>query len=111
MNREIEILDIEDVVAVLPESEGRFILGNTLRGKQLLKEYKAYVGKSNGSNCEMFTEGIECEVLRHDGKHQGWRRGKIKFVIQFEPNEAESAIHSLDDIRQQMEQININNSA
>ncbi len=110
MSKNLEILNNDDVISVFKHDEGRFICGNTLRVEQLCNEYKTYVDKSNASvsNTEIFEQHIDCEVLRQNGEHQGWRKGKIKFVIQFEPDGVENNknSNSLDDIRKQIDTAN-----
>lgn len=106
MNKELEILNNDDVVAVLKHDEGKFSAGDTLKVLQLLTEYEGYIkGQVKTNNHEAFIQGIECKILRHDGKHSGWRAGKIKFVLQFEPEEPSSdRANSLDDLRHQLNQ-------
>ncbi len=110
MSKDLEILNNDDVIAISQDFKGRFEAGNTLKIKQLLEEYKQYIHNSNVSswNGNIFKEHIKCEVLSQDGKYKGWRKGKIKFVVQFEPEEAEinNSPNSLDDIRQQIDTAN-----
>lgn len=72
-----------------------------------MEEYREYADDKvrSNSNLKIFDDSIECEVLRHDGEYKGWRKGKIKFVVQFEPEETENNhnSNSLDDIRQQLD--------
>ena len=107
MSKDLEILRDDDVISVLEDDEGRFVCGDTLQVKQLYNEYKTYVNESNASisNKEIFEQYIHCKVLRQDGEHKGWRKGKIKFVVQFEPDVVESnkSSNALDDIRQQID--------
>jgi hypothetical protein len=101
----LEILDNSDVIAISEEFRDKFNGGNTLKIQQLLEEYQEYIADSNGSSkSEIFIESIECEVLSKDGNFKGWRKGKIKFVVQFEPEEAEISnnLNSLEDIRRQI---------
>lgn len=110
MSRDLEILSSNDVISILKHDEGRFSLGNTLKVKQLLEEYEEYIRLQTKAinNSEIFIEGIECDVLRKDGNLKGWRKGKIKFVVQFEPEEAEinNNPSSLEDIRKQIDSTN-----
>ena len=103
MGKEVEILNNDDVISVLKQDENRFVCGDTLKVKQLCNEYKTYISESNASvsNKEIFEKYVECEVLRQNGNSKGWKKGKIKFVIQFEPDEISSHAdsNSLDDIR------------
>jgi|GEM_PF-2518275 len=107
-----EILNSDDVISVLKHDEGRFSVGNTFKVQQLIEEYKNYIdGKANSnntSNSEICTQGIECEVLRQEGNLKGWKKGKIKFVIQFEYDEKinNSNSNSLNDIRQKIDHTN-----
>ena len=106
MSQEREILNNNDVISVVDIGEAEFVYGNTLKIQQLLEEYKEYVEevKEDTYNSKICTQGIECEVLRQDGNSKGWRTGKIKFVVQFEPDAVESNKNSntLDDIRKQI---------
>jgi len=106
MNKNSEILNNDDVISVFKHDEGRFASGNTLKVQQLLAEYEGYIKlqtKTN-DNQEICLQGIECEVLRQDSEHKSWRKGKIKFVIQFEPETNNSrSSNSLDDIRNQLD--------
>ena len=110
MNKNIEILNNNDVISVLKHDEGKFASGDTIKVQQLLKEYEGYIeaGTKTTNHSEIFTQGMECEILRQDGEHKGWRKGKIKFVVQFEPEEAKNNCNpnSLDDIRQQLDSTN-----
>lgn len=107
MSQEREILNNNDVVSVLKHDEGRFASGDTLKVFQLLAEYERYIEAQTKSstNSDIFLQGIECEVLRQNNNSKGWRKGKIKFVIQFEPDAVESNKDSntLDDIRKQID--------
>jgi hypothetical protein len=101
MSKNLEILNNDDVISMFKHDEGRFASGDTLKVQQLLKEYENYLegNTKSTSNSEICTQGIECEVLKQDGNIKGWRKGKIKFVIQFETDEITNNINSLDDIR------------
>ena len=107
MSKDLEILRNDDVISVFKHDEGRFASGDTFKAQQLLTEYEGYIkGQAkNADNSQMCIQGIECEVLRQDGEHKGWRKGKIKFVVQFEPDVVESnkSSNALDDIRQQID--------
>ena len=108
MNRGLEILNNNDVISVIQIREGEFGSGNTLKIQQLLEEYKQHIYRSKGSNnsnAKIFDDCIECEVLRQNGEHKGWRKGKIKFIVQFEPDviEGNKSSNALDDIRQQID--------
>jgi KGK domain len=102
INKNLEKLDINDVIALDKEIFDR---GFTLKATQLLEEYYQNISHKIGDwKASILTEGIECEVLRvNEGK---WRKGKIKLILEFEPDEPEfqAANHKsdslLDDIRQ-----------
>lgn len=105
----LEILDNDDVIAVSDEFKNEFNAGNTLKIQQLLEEYQEYVAENNGSDkSRIFIEGIEFEILSKNGNSKGWRKGKIKFVVQFEPEVAEISnnLNSLEDIRKQINSTN-----
>ncbi len=103
MSKDLEILNNDDVVSVFKHDAGRFASGDTFKVQQLLMEYEGYIAvqTKTTNNSEICTQGIECQVLRQDNNSKGWRKGKIKFVIQFEPDEAVNSVNSnsLDDIR------------
>lgn len=111
MSQEREILNNKDVISVFKQfkhDKGRFASGDTLKVLQLLTEYEGYIQEqTNANNSEIFLKGIECQVLRQNSKHQGWRKGKIKFVIQFESESTEvnKSTTTLDDIRKQIDPI------
>ena len=75
--------------------------------QQLLEEYKEYIEEisEHTNNSKMFAQSIKCEVSREHSEHKGWRKGKIKFVVQFEPDVVEDnkSSNALDDIRQQID--------
>ena len=110
MSENLEILNNDDVISVVDVGEADFDYGNTLKIQQLIEEYQEYAksADTNTSNLKIFDDSIECEVLRHNSEHKDWRKGKIKFVVQFEPEEAKNNCNpnSLDDIRQQLDSTN-----
>lgn len=103
MSKEREILKDNDVISVFEQNRGKFASGDTLKVLQLLAEYEGYI-----TNSEVFLQGMECEVLMQNSEYQGWRKGKIKFVVQFEPEEVENenSPNSLADIRKQIDNTN-----
>lgn len=103
MSKEREILKDNDVISVFEQDKGKFASGDTLKVLQLLAEYEEYI-----TNSEAFLQGMECEVLMQNSEYQGWRKGKIKFVVQFEPEEVgnENSANSLADIRKQIDNTN-----
>ena len=110
MSKDLEILDNNDVVSVIDVGEAEFVSGNTLKIQQLLEESSDYIEnyKKTTNNSNICLQGIECEVLRQNNNSKGWRKGKIKFVIQFEPEETSNNANSntLDDIRVRMDSTN-----
>lgn len=110
MSKNLEILNNDDVISVTENGKGRFVSGNTLKVQQLYEEYQKYVEESSASvsNKEIFKQYIECEVLRQISKHQSWRKGKIKLVVQFEADDIEgnASSNSLDSIRKQIDTAN-----
>lgn len=110
MKKNIEILNNDDVISVFKHDEGRFSAGNTLKVQQLTEEYQKYIEgqMKNADNSEICTQGIECEVLKQDDNLKGWRKGRIKFVVQFESDEVTNSLNSnsLNDIRQQLDSTN-----
>ena len=103
----MEILNNNDVISVLKHDEGRFTSGDTFKAQQLLTEYEGYIEAQakSANNEEICLKGIDCEVLRKDANSKGWRKGKFKFVVQFEPDEISSHAdsNSLDDIRDRIQ--------
>lgn len=53
----------------------------------------------------LFTEGIECEVLRLGAKE--WQKGKLRINLEFCPNQPSEPESALDDIRQTLKQAEI----
>ena len=107
MSKDMEVLNNDDVISVFKHDEGRFASGDTFKAQQLLTEYEGYIKAQTKteSSHEIFLQGIECEVLRQHANSKGWRKGKIKFVVQFEPDETNSHANSnsLDDIRDRIQ--------
>ena len=106
MSKDLEILRNDDVISVFKHDEGRFASGDTFKTQQLLTEYEGYIRQAkNVDNSQICIQGIECEVLRENGEHKGWRKGKIKFIVQFEPDVVEDnkSSNALDDIRKQID--------
>lgn len=66
MSKDLEILNNDDVISVFKHDEGRFASGDTFKSQQLLTEYEGYVKSQTKTenNHEIFSQGIECEVLR-----------------------------------------------
>lgn len=99
-NQKLEKLATNDVVSFtkIPLDKG-----STLKVSQIIEEYQNQI--NHRYKAEILFEGIECEVLRvNEGK---WRKGKLKLILEFEPNEPEIKIEMnrsndslLDDIRQ-----------
>ena len=73
MNNNLEVLKDGDVISVLRQEEGRFASGDTLKVQQLLNEYAEYIEPETKTtnHSEIFTQGMECEILRQDGEHKG----------------------------------------
>ncbi|MBE9044617.1 hypothetical protein IQ255_09405 [Pleurocapsales cyanobacterium LEGE 10410] len=109
MSKDLEILNNNDVISVVGINKAKFNSGNTFKIQQILEEFREYADNSslNDSELKIFDNSIECEVLRQDGD-KGWRKGKIKFVVQFEPDVVESNknTNTLDDIREQIDTVN-----
>ena len=104
----MEILNNNDVISVMGQDKCKFASGDTFKLQQLLKEYTEYIegnAEPTNNNSEILNNSVECEVLRHDGDRKGWRKGKIKLVVQFEPDEDENShvVNSLDNIWQQID--------
>ncbi|MGL5806095.1 MAG: KGK domain-containing protein [Xenococcaceae cyanobacterium] len=91
-------LQEDDVVSVNPPL---FESGKTAKIEQIIEEYRLnFVRQINANKASILSKtGISCEVLRADGN--GWKTGKIKFILVFEPDEPEDTTprSPLDDIR------------
>lgn len=98
MSKDLEILNNDDVISVIESYKNRFRCGNTLLVEQLYNECIS-------NHKDIFEQYIDCKVLRESSNHKGWRKGKIKFILQFEPDLVESneRSNSLDDIRKQLD--------
>jgi hypothetical protein len=105
-NKNLEKLAPDDVVSLTTIP---FEKGSTVKVTQILEEYYSDIyNKFNQYKATILREGIECEILRvNEGK---WRKGKIKLILEFEPDEIEikteverSSDSLLDDIRQEIE--------
>ena len=55
----------------------------TFKAQELVNEYKNYF--SNDELKEIFSEGIEVEVLKLGAKE--WKKGKMRFSLEFCPDE------------------------
>ena len=109
MNQEREVVNSNEVISVFKHDEGRFTSGDTIKAIQLLAEYEEYIeAQTKNNNSEICSQGIDCEILRQNHNSKGWRKGKIRFVIQFEPEETSNnnVSNSLDDIRDRMDSKN-----
>lgn len=115
MANKFEALKRNEVISVDSESFRHLEVSTTLKVPELLEAFKEYVG-SDVTEATLFDEGMECEVLKLGASN--WQKGKIKFTIEFCPDEPEVAeklvdnnleiipeMSPLDDLRQQLKQI------
>ncbi|MBW4647988.1 MAG: KGK family protein [Kastovskya adunca ATA6-11-RM4] len=112
MENNFESLDGDnDVISVC--QDGRIFIDNcTFKKIELLKNltgvirnyennYSGNRGQWAEKKLDWFSEGIDCEVIRADGK--GWQTGKVRITLEFAPDEPESP---LDDIRRKISEEN-----
>ena len=106
---EMSILNNEDVVSTgMSDPSFTFGLGSTFQLFELIAATRKAVGLGNPPLASQywFTEsGIPCKVLRSQGG--GWKSGKIRFTVEFIPNEPEvtqskAPSSPLDDLRSQL---------
>lgn len=83
-------LDDDDVVSTTAE----YGLGNTFTVGELKSQIQSLLREGTedcvvaSDKCAWFTlDGTECEVLLQDGG--GWRRGKVRFQLEFIPDNPE----------------------
>ncbi|NET03064.1 MAG: hypothetical protein F6K61_21465 [Sphaerospermopsis sp. SIO1G1] len=77
-------LNQDDVVS-MPEDDNPFE-ASTLKASEVYKEVREDI---SGSLEELTQSGMKCEVLQTTGR--GWRKGKLKFSLEFIPDEPEPA--------------------
>ncbi|MGK7932774.1 MAG: KGK domain-containing protein [Microcystaceae cyanobacterium] len=79
---------------------------DTLSQQQINAPTKQYISHKNYHSYTWLNTGVPCEVLKIDS--QGWQKGKIriKFEIEFIPDEPEitEPESPLDDIRREINQ-------
>ncbi|WP_009633277.1 KGK domain-containing protein [Synechocystis sp. PCC 7509] len=116
MNNRFVRLTFDEVIS--PTITG-LNLSSTFKVKELLAVVK---NQFPGESKKLFEEeGLELEVLKLDAK--GWKKGKVRFSIEFCPDEPEieettqsnnveinQTSSPLDDIRQRMSKDQQNNS-
>jgi hypothetical protein len=69
--------------------------------KRSESNYQGNRGRWTEEKLDWFSEGIDCEVIKADGK--GWQKGKVRIILEFAPDEPESP---LDDIRRKISEEN-----
>ena len=114
MGNRFEALKLNEVISLDSESFRNLEVSSTLKVPELFEAFKEYVG--DVTEATLFDEGMECEVLKLGASN--WQKGKIRFTIEFCPDEPEVAeklvdnnleiipeMSPLDDLRQQLKQI------
>lgn len=96
MNNRFEALNGDDVVSVNPKTFENLDISHTSRVVHLLAALQEYFYHAT-NEAILFTEGIDCEVLRLGAK--GWQEGKIRINVEFCPNQPSEPESPLDDIR------------
>jgi hypothetical protein len=80
MNTKFERLTFDEVIS---PTIGGLNLPHTFKVKELIEIIKRNMG---GASTNLFeNDGLELEVLRLDAK--GWRKGKVRFSLEFCPDE------------------------
>lgn len=101
MNSEFEPLNHSDVVSTNFDTFSNFEMSNTFKVVELLEVIKAY-SNVDGNESALFSEGLDCEVLKPGAK--GWQKGKVRISLQFCPDQTSESTSPLDDIRQNLKQ-------
>ena len=104
MNNRFEALNGDDVVSVNPETFENLDISHTSRVVHLLAALQEYFYHAT-NEAILFTEGIDCEVLRLGA--QGWQKGKVRINLEFCSNQPSQPESPLDDIRQTLKQAEI----
>lgn len=82
MNNRFERLNFDEVIS---PTIGGLNLPHTFKVKELIEIIKRNMG---GASTNLFeNDGLELEVLKLDAK--GWRKGKVRFSLEFCPDEPE----------------------
>lgn len=101
MDKRFEPLDCEnDVLHVNLKDGRRFFAHPCFKVSGVMEKMKREVfayGLSQEEQEALLGEGIDCEILRPDAR--GWQKGKVRFSLEFCPDESKSP---LDDLRQQI---------
>ena len=104
MHNRFEALNGDDVVSVNPETFENLDISHTSRVVHLLAGLQEYFYHAT-NEAILFTEGIDCEVLRLGAK--GWQKGKVRINLEFCSNQPSQPESPLDDIRQTLKQAEI----
>ncbi len=99
MDSEFEPLNYSDVVSTNFDTFSNLEMSNTFKVVELLEVIKAY-SNVDGNESALFSEGLDCEVLKPGAK--GWQKGKVKISLQFCPDHTSESTSLLDDIRQNL---------
>ncbi|MGI0493720.1 KGK domain-containing protein [Alkalinema pantanalense CENA528] len=94
MNSKLEFLTQDDVITV-DKVDGVYIMAqSTFRHQDWIANAE---GSCGDEEYTLYTEGVACEILRPG---QPWQKGKLKLVLAFCPDEPETELNDLDQIRQ-----------
>ncbi len=86
--------DVVNVIGSMP-----FDAGNISKMIQLRRSMKKHFGDS--VNYWFRENGVECEVLRANGG--GWQKGRLRFRLEFVPDEPQKPKSPLDDLRSSLD--------
>lgn len=83
-----------EAVVSVPSGNSILISHSTFKASEFLSKMETQL---NASKTAWFNDGASCEIL---APNKSWKKGKIKVVLQFCPDEPEVSDNSLDGIRQ-----------
>ncbi|WP_416673431.1 KGK domain-containing protein [Egbenema bharatensis] len=98
-----------DAVISVNDLKWNLISHPTFTINEMMQSIKKQIGIWKGEEEKWATEGVECKVLRPNGK--GWQTGKVRIQVEFRPDEIPDENHQsngstnelefpLDEVRQ-----------
>ncbi|AFZ33748.1 KGK family protein [Stanieria cyanosphaera PCC 7437] len=94
MEEQKQVIDQDEVLSV-NRDDNILIAHHTYKVEEFLQELGKRIDKNKME--KWCVDGVPCQLLT---PNQGWKKGKVKIVLQFSPDETESP---LDPIRKEME--------
>ncbi|MBD2326423.1 hypothetical protein H6G21_06025 [Alkalinema sp. FACHB-956] len=94
MNSKLEFLTQDDVITVDNLDDACIMSQATFRINDWLSQAKLRCSKKQYA---LYSDGIDCEILRPG---QPWKKCKLKLVLAFCPDEPDTELNDLDQIRQ-----------